>query len=74
MMPEDTFRLLDIVALTDDLPERGLLRGHVGTIVEVLASNAFEVEFSNNEGQTYALLPLSASQLMTLHHEPVASA
>ncbi len=31
-MPEDTFKLLDVVALTDDLPERGLVRGRVGTI------------------------------------------
>ena len=38
-------RLLDVVALTEDLPQRGLGRGQVGTVVEALAPNVFEVEF-----------------------------
>ena len=29
-------QLLDVVALTVDLPKRGLRRGQVGTVVEVL--------------------------------------
>lgn len=73
-MAENTFQLLDVVALTCDLPERGLVRGQVGTIVETLAADAFGVEFSDNEGRTYASLALAASQLMTLHHEPVEAA
>ena len=73
-MPEDTFKLLDVVALTDDLPERGLVRGQVGTVVEVLAPGVFEVEFCDNGGRTYASLALKASQLMVLHHEPVEAA
>ncbi|MBK1986233.1 DUF4926 domain-containing protein [Sphaerospermopsis aphanizomenoides BCCUSP55] len=41
-------KLLDIVALTVDLPEYNLLRGQVGSIVELLADGAaFEVEFRN---------------------------
>ena len=64
-------QLLDVVALIQDLPEHGLQRGQVGTVVELLAPDAFEVEFSNNDGQTYALLALHANQLMVLHHEPV---
>jgi len=67
----DSFRLLDVVALTEELPQRGLVRGQVGTIVELLAPDVFEVEFCDNDGRTYASLPLKASQLMTLHHEPV---
>ena len=73
-MPKDTFHLLGVVALTDDLPERGLVRGQVGTIVESLAPDVFEVEFCDNDGRTYALLALKASQLIVLHHEPVESA
>ena len=73
-MPEDTLKLLDVVALTDDLPERGLVRGQVGTIVEALVRDVFEVEFCDNDGRTYALLALKASQLMVLHHEPVETA
>lgn len=64
-------KLLDAVALTKDLPERGLLRGQVGTVVELLAPNVFEVEFSDDEGRTYASLALRASQLLVLHHQLV---
>ena len=70
----DTFRLLDVVALTQDLPERGLLRGQVGTIVESLGPDVFEVEFCDNDGRTYASLALKASQLMVLHHEKIEAA
>ena len=70
-MQKETYRLLDVVALTDDLPERHLVRGQVGTIVESLAPHVFEVEFCDNDGRTYALLALETPQLMLLHHEPV---
>lgn len=63
--------LLDVVALTEDLPDRGLSRGQVGTVVEGLASDVFEVEFSDDEGRTYATLSLRARQLMVLHYRPV---
>lgn len=63
-------RLLDVVALVEDLPERGLRRGEVGSVVEVLAPDVFEVEFSDNRGRTYASLALRSDQLMVLHHEP----
>ena len=63
--------LLDIVALTHDIPEHNLRRGEVGTVVEILSNgDAFEVEFSDRDGQTYECLGLRASQLMVLHHEP----
>ena len=61
---------LSIVALTEDLPAKGLLRGQVGTIVEQLAPDIYEVEFSDDAGKTYALLPVPSSLLMQLHHEP----
>jgi hypothetical protein len=67
-------QLLDVVALTEDLPDRGLRRGQVGTVVEALAPNVFEVEFSDNAGRTYAQLPLRAEQMMVLHYRPVATA
>ena len=51
-------KLLDDVALLEDLPEHGLQRGQVGTVVEELAPGVFEVEFSDSDGRTYALLPL----------------
>jgi hypothetical protein len=63
-------RLLDVVALTEELPERGLRRGQVGTVVEVLGGDVYEVEFSDNDGRTYAILALRAAQVMVLHHQP----
>jgi hypothetical protein len=61
--------LLDVVALADDMPDRGLLRGQVGTVVEELAPETFLVEFSDDLGKIYAMLPLRASQLIVLHFE-----
>lgn len=69
----ERFELLDVVALMDDLPKHGLQQGQVGTIVEILADNVFEVEFSDNEGRTYAVLALRADQLLRLRHELVLS-
>lgn len=66
-------RLLDVVALLVDLPAHGLLRGQVGTIVELL-DGAYEVEFSDDQGKTYAELALRADQLLVLHHRPQRAA
>ena len=51
-MVKRKIRLLDTVALLEDLPERRLKRGEVGIVVEVLAPDVFEVEFCDDEGQT----------------------
>ena len=67
-------QLLDVVALTVDLPKRGLRRGQVGTVVEVLDTGVFEVEFSDNDGRTYATLALRAIQLIALHYQPLEAA
>ena len=57
-----------------DMPEAGLARGQVGTIVEVLSPEVFEVEFSDDSGRTYASLALKAHDLLRLHHEPLHEA
>ena len=62
-------RLLDTVALVEDVPALKLYRGQVGTIVEEYEPNVFEVEFSDLEGRTYALETLEASQLIRLQYE-----
>jgi hypothetical protein len=71
---DTNIKILDVVALTEDLPGQGLQRGQVGTVVEVLAPGVFEVEFSDDEGRTYAELALHADQLMVLHYEPIRAA
>ena len=63
-------RLLEVVALTEDLPARRLRRGQVGTLVEELAPGVFEVEFCDDEGRTYASLALRSEQFMVLHYHP----
>jgi hypothetical protein len=70
----DEPQLLDVVALLEDLPERGLRRGQVGTVVEALAPGVFEVEFSDDSGRAYALLALRAEQVILLHYEPSLAA
>ncbi len=72
-MTTNNIKLLDVVALTTDLPEENLWRGQVGTVVEILADGAaFEVEFSDKDGRTYESLGLRPEQLMVLHFEPAS--
>jgi hypothetical protein len=66
-------KLLDVVALTQDIPEHNLKRGEVGTVVEILSNGeAFEVEFSDDNGQMYKCLSFLTSQLRVLHQEPIS--
>ena len=67
-------KMLDVVALIEDLPVHGLFRGQVGTIVEILAPDVYEVEFSDEEGQMYAMQALHADQLMVLHYHLLEAA
>lgn len=62
--------LLSVVALLVDLPDAGLERGQVGTVVEQLAPEVYEVEFSDDNGRTYASLAVRSDQLLRLHHQP----
>ena len=60
-----------VVALLQDLPQEGVVRGQVGTVIENWAPGVFEVEFADANGKTYAMVALKAEQLMQLHHELV---
>jgi hypothetical protein len=66
----DDIQMLDVVALTVDLPEKSLIRGQVGTVVEILGPGAYEIEFSDDEGRSYAQTALGSNQLMVLHYNP----
>jgi hypothetical protein len=52
-------KLLDLIALLEDIPSQNVVRGQVGTVVEALSPGVFEVEFSDDGGRTYAALALS---------------
>ena len=69
IMRKRKLKLLDTVALLQDIPSRKLKRGEVGTVVEILAADVYEVEFCDDEGQTYAELALRANQLILLHNQ-----
>ena len=60
-------KVLDVVAVTEDIPEHGLRRGEVGTVVEHWKDGAYEVEFSDDSGEAYAFAALPGEQLMKLH-------
>jgi hypothetical protein len=67
-MKTKPIQLLDTVALREDLPARKLRAGEVGTVVELLDEGVFEVEFSDEDGQTYAEFALRADQIIPLHN------
>ena len=65
-------KLLDVVALTQDVPDHNLKCGEVGTVVEILSNGeAFEVEFSDDNGQMYKCLSFLDSQLRVIPHEQI---
>ena len=63
-----------VVAILEDLPLEHLVRGEVGTVVEIWAPGVYEVEFADRNGRTYAMAALKEDQLMLLHFEPVNQA
>ena len=65
--------LLDPVALLTGRPENGLASGQVGTVVEALDTETFLVEFSDDEGRAYALMPCSEAELLVLRYMPEAA-
>lgn len=67
-MPD--LEMLSVVALLEDVPAEGLVRGQVGTVVESWAPGVYEVEFCDDSGKAYAMVALKAEQLMRLHYEP----
>lgn len=62
-------KLLDVVALLRAFPEENLIKGEVGTVVEQLSENAFEVEFSNKQGQTINSIVLNPEDFIVLYFE-----
>ncbi len=65
--------LLDVVALLADLPTQRLARGQVGTVVERLDDRMLLVEFSDDQGHTYAVAPCPREDLLVLHYVPEAA-
>ena len=57
----------DLAALTRDLPEQGLARGDVGTVVHRYdGGRSYEVEFATAAGDTIAVLTLNEAAIRPL--------
>ncbi|MEK7270318.1 MAG: DUF4926 domain-containing protein [Planctomycetota bacterium] len=54
---------LDTVVLKQDLPEKGLVAGDLGTVVLVHGRSGYEVEFNTLGGDTVAVVSLSPRQI-----------
>ncbi|MFB2876949.1 DUF4926 domain-containing protein [Floridanema aerugineum] len=58
--------LFDVVEMLVDLPEIGLQVGDRGAIVEEYSDRAYEIEFTNPQGETLALHTLSPEQFIVV--------
>lgn len=58
--------LLDIIELLVNLPNNNLSIGNQGTIVECYDGGNYEVEFSNEEGETIALCTLTTYEFIVV--------
>jgi len=63
----------DEVALVRDLPENGLERGDLGTVVHLYRDGeAYEVEFMTMDGGTIAVLTLKAEEVRSVGRGEIA--
>ena len=66
---------LDSIVLTINLPEYGLTAGDLGTVVTMHAGGeGFEVEFVTLDGETLAVVSLSAAQVRPVARHEIARA
>lgn len=65
----------DRVVLRIDVPDAGLIRGDIGTVVHIYRDGtAFEVEFVALDGETAAVVTLEASQVRAVGKHEIAHA
>ena len=66
---------LEDVVLETDLPEHGLRRGDIGTVVLIhREGQGYEVEFTTLDGETVAVVTLLAVQVRPAHKREIAHA
>lgn len=64
----------DVVALTIDLPEHGLQRDDLGTVVMLHGQTGFEVEFTTLDGKSIAVLSLGVEDVRRTGRREIAHA
>jgi hypothetical protein len=63
------------IVLADDLPEYGLKRGDIGTVVYIhQGGKGYEVEFITLDGETLAVASVTASQVRRIKKNEIAQA
>lgn len=65
---------LDTVVLTESLPEHGLERGDLGTVVLLHPAGGYEVEFMTLDGETLAVVSLFPHQVRPVGPREIAQA
>jgi hypothetical protein len=64
-----TYKELDTVVLTQDLPEHGLKAGDLGAVVLLSPSRTLQVEFVRASGRTQALVSLPEAAVRPVRDE-----
>lgn len=65
--------LFDTVALLRDFPQHGVVRGDIGTVVEVYPT-AYEVEFVGEDGAARAMFAVPRDDCLPVHIGPLPRA
>lgn len=66
-------KILDTIVLEKDLPDLGLERGDIGTVVEIYKPDGIEVEFVAGSGYTQALVTLKATDVRMIADTEILS-
>jgi hypothetical protein len=66
---------LERVALRVDVPEYHLKAGDMGTVVDITSDGEeYTIEFFTLDGETYAIVPVSAAQIRRVGSHEIAHA
>ena len=68
-MKREPLKVFDTVAILADRPDKKVVFGQVGAIVEELKPGVFEVEFADKYGETISQFAINSEDLMLLHYE-----
>lgn len=63
-------KLLDVVAMLEDMPSQHLLKGQMSTVVDELDDRSVSVKFGNLDVEAYALTLFAVVMLMAPPHSP----
>ena len=73
LKPKSVIALQDTVASLQDVPPRGIYRGQMGTVMELLASDRVLVEFIRLESGERMNVMMAADQLLKLRKQGAAN-